>query len=58
MSSGCAAMAPAEFGAVVHGQIGAIAVRRHKVRGVAEQDHPQHAIPLMPGGQGMNGAPH
>ena len=48
MSSGCAAIACAELGAVEHGQVGALAGRRHQVRGIAEERHPGHAVPSVP----------
>jgi hypothetical protein len=46
----------AEFGAVEHGQVGAVAVRGHEVGGVAEQGHAGDAVPPVFGGQGVDGA--
>ena len=37
-----------EFGAVLHGQVGAFTVRRHEVGGVAEQGDPRRTIPAVP----------
>ena len=47
MSSGCAAIALAELGAVEHRQVRALAGRRHQVRGVTEERHAGHAVPSV-----------
>ena len=56
MSSGCAAIAVRELGAVEHRQVGALAGRRHQVRGVAEERHAGHAVPPVVVGQRVDRA--
>jgi hypothetical protein len=45
----------AKFGPVQHGQVRAFAVRGREVSGVAEQGHPGHPIPAVPGRQCVEG---
>jgi len=47
---------PAELGSVQHGEVGAFAVRGCEVRGIADQGHPRHPSPAVPGRQRVEGA--
>ena len=56
MSSGCAAIALRELGAVEHRQVRALAGRRHQVRGIAEERHAGHAVPAVAVGERVDHA--
>ncbi|WP_343634023.1 hypothetical protein [Roseateles sp.] len=48
----------AQLGAIQHGEVRAIARRRHQVRRIAKQRHAGHACPAMRCRQGVDGAEH
>ena len=43
-----------ELGAVEHGQVRALAGRRHQVRGIPEERHPGHAVPSVSVREGVD----